>query len=158
MPDLPASHLVNQDLHLPESSSQRFYLKGSSWEFPGFENADTFVERLVRQNLLIKESVVDTALQGVPLRDVSVRSVQRRFTKVTGLSQSTIYQIERARLATMLLQEGVSILDTVEIAGYADQPHLTRSLKRYIGHTPAQLIPENFPPYLSYLFKTSVFG
>jgi AraC-like DNA-binding protein len=33
----------------------------------------------------------------------------------------------------------VSIGDVVYQAGYADQPHLTRSLKRFIGYTPAQL-------------------
>jgi hypothetical protein len=158
MPHLPASHLVDKDLHLPEATSKTFYLKGSAWQFPDFENADTFVERMVREELLVKESVVDTALQGVPLKDVSLRSVQRRFAKVTGLSHAAIHQIERARLATILLKEGVSILDTVEMAGYADQPHLTRSLKRYIGLTAAQLIPENGAPPLSYLFKTATFG
>jgi AraC-like DNA-binding protein len=40
----------------------------------------------------------------------------------------------------MLLEQGVSILDTVEQAGYFDQPHLTRSLKRYVGYTPAQIL------------------
>lgn len=48
-------------------------------------------------------------------------------------------QIERARYATTLLQQGLSIPDVVYDAGYFDQPHLTRSLKRYIGQTPAQL-------------------
>ena len=28
-------------------------------------------------------------------------------------------------------------------AGYADQPHLTRSLKRFIGQTPAQILRSN---------------
>ncbi len=37
----------------------------------------------------------------------------------------------------------MSILDTVERAGYFDQPHLTRSLKRFIGQTPAQIITRN---------------
>jgi hypothetical protein len=35
-----------------------------------------------------------------------------------------------------------SILDTVDLAGYADQPHLTGSLKRYMGQTPAQILRE----------------
>ncbi len=46
----------------------------------------------------------------------------------------------RARHARTLLQQGISILDTVEQAGYADQPHLTRSLKRFMGQTPAQIL------------------
>jgi hypothetical protein len=28
----------------------------------------------------------------------------------------------------------------VDAAGYYDQPHLTRSLKQWVGHTPAQII------------------
>jgi methylphosphotriester-DNA--protein-cysteine methyltransferase len=80
--------------------------------------------------------------------------VQRRFLQATGLTQGTVFQIERARYATTLLKQGVSILDSVELAGYADQPHLTRSLKRYIGQTPAQIISESRDKGLSFLFES----
>jgi AraC-like DNA-binding protein len=33
----------------------------------------------------------------------------------------------------------VSALDVARQAGYADQPHLTRSLKRFVGQTPSQI-------------------
>jgi AraC-like DNA-binding protein len=33
----------------------------------------------------------------------------------------------------------VSILDIVEIEGYADQAHLTRSIRRFLGVTPREL-------------------
>jgi methylphosphotriester-DNA--protein-cysteine methyltransferase len=56
------------------------------------------------------------------------------------LTQSYIRQVERAQRAAALLQQGVPIFDTVYEAGYFDQPHLTKSLKRAIGHTPAQII------------------
>jgi Transcriptional regulator containing an amidase domain and an AraC-type DNA-binding HTH domain len=96
---------------------------------------------------------VESALRGEPL-ELSTRSVQRRFLQATGLTQGSIRQIERARHATMLLQGGVSILDTVEQAGYSDQAHLTRSLKYLIGKTPAQIINKSEPEQLSLLFKT----
>jgi methylphosphotriester-DNA--protein-cysteine methyltransferase len=48
-------------------------------------------------------------------------------------------QIERAQQAAALLEQGVSLLDVVYQVGYADQPHMTRSLKRFIGQTPAQI-------------------
>ena len=70
---------------------------------------------------------------------MSLRAVQYRILRSTGLSQRTIRQIERARYATTLLKHGVSIFDTVYEAGYSDQPHLTRSLKHFIGHTPAEI-------------------
>ena len=35
-----------QDATLPEASSSSFWLHGSAWELPTFENADVFVDRL----------------------------------------------------------------------------------------------------------------
>jgi AraC-like DNA-binding protein len=153
MPQLPASGLVNSALNLPDGTSQFFRLDSTAWQFPNYENADTFVDRLVREGLLVRETVVDAALQG-QLNELSLRSVQRRFMRATGVTHRAVYQIERARHATILLKRGVSILDTVEALGYADQPHLTRSLKQLIGQTPAQIIDKSRPQQLSYLFKT----
>jgi methylphosphotriester-DNA--protein-cysteine methyltransferase len=65
-----------------------------------------------------------------------------------------IRQIERARYATVLLREGMSILDVVYEAGYFDQPQLTRSLKYFIGQTPTQIMQKNGPEQLSFLYKT----
>ena len=48
-----------------------------------------------------------------------------------------------ARYAVLLLQQGTSILETVHLAGYFDQPHLTRALKLWVGQTPLQLLREN---------------
>jgi AraC-like DNA-binding protein len=140
MPHLPAKNLLNRnDLTLPEATSQSVWLHGSSWEIPSFENADTFVDRLAREGLLAHEPLVEAVLQEQP-PDVSLRSVQRRFLHVTGLTHNTIQQIERARHALTLLERGVPILDTVFESGYFDQPHLTRSLKRFAGQTPAQIL------------------
>jgi AraC-like DNA-binding protein len=71
--------------------------------------------------------------------------VRHRFQRATGLSRNQIEQVERAQRAELLLRQGASILDTVEAVGYADQPHLTRSLKRWIGHTPAHLLRSSIP-------------
>ncbi len=139
MPHLPAAQLVDNDIHLPGATRHSFWLKGATWEVPDFENVDTFIARLMREELLVHDPVVDAALQN-QASTLSVRSVQRRFLRATGLTQGELYQIERAKQAALLLGRGVSILDTVDQAGYADQPHLTRSLKRFIGQTPAQLI------------------
>jgi AraC-like DNA-binding protein len=62
---------------------------------------------------------------------------------------------EGARYATHLLQQGASILDTVEQAGYYDQPHLTRSLTRLIGQTPAQIREKSRPEQMPFLYKTT---
>jgi len=139
MPALPARTLVDGEVNLPEATGKSFWLDGSAWEFPTFDNADAFVQRLVHLGLLVQEPIVEAALQG-RLKDLSLRSVQRRFLGATGLTHAAVRQIERARHAVSLLNRGVSILDTVDQAGYADQPHLTRSLKHFVGQTPAQIL------------------
>lgn len=139
LPSLPANELVNGGVHLADASRRTFCLQGSTWQFPNFENADTFVEQLIRQGLLARDPIVEAALQG-RLTDLSERSVQRRFRRVTGVTHGVMAQIERARYAQKLLEQGLSILDTVEQAGYYDQPHMTRALKFFIGQTPAQIL------------------
>jgi hypothetical protein len=150
---LPARDLVDRDVDLPDASGKSFWLNGSAWEFPNYENVDTFVGRLVREDLLDCDRIVESVLRGEP-QELSPRSVQRRVLQATGLTQSSIRQIERARHATMLLQQGISILDTVERAGYSDQAHLTRALKYLIGKTPSQIINKSEPEQMSLLFKT----
>jgi AraC-like DNA-binding protein len=152
MPLLPARNLRDrQDVTLPEVTSRSFWLNGSAWEYPDFENAEIFVKRLVNDGLIAADLSVDSVLQG-QRQELSVRSAQRHFLQATGVTHGTIRQIERARHATNLLKEGVSILDTVHKAGYYDQAHLTRSLKYLIGQTPGQIIRAE--EQLSFLYKT----
>jgi len=154
MPKLPIATLVDSSIDLPQATCNSFWLNGSVWEVPTFENTDVFVDRLVREGLLVHDSIVDTVLQG-EISKLSVRSTQRRFLQATGLTHTTVRQIERARYATTLLKQGISILDTVFEAGYFDQPHLTRSLKQYIGQTPAQIMDEDRKERLSLLYQTT---
>ncbi len=63
MPHLPLRNLVDGEMLLPEATSKSFWLNGCAWQFPDYENADTFVTRLVRESLLVREPVVDAALQ-----------------------------------------------------------------------------------------------
>lgn len=138
MPHLPTKTLLNSEIALPGATNRSFWLNSSAWEFPEFENVETFVERLVKQNILVRDPVIDSALQDHPA-DVAERTIRHRFLRATGLTQNHIRQHERALQAAALLQQGVSILDTVYEAGYYDQPHLTRALKHFIGHTPSQI-------------------
>ena len=139
MPHLPIKTLLDrQDATFPEASSNFFWLHGSAWELPTFENADVFVNRLIRQGILVRDPVVEAAIQG-HTPDMSVRSLQNRFLQATGLTHKTIQQIERARRAVSLLEQGTPIVDTAFELGYFDQAHLTNALKRFIGKTPAQI-------------------
>src|SRR5438876_10210510 len=83
LPHLPARNLVDATVTLPLATRNYFWLFGSAWLFPDYDNADTFVDWLVRDGLLVREPVVRGALQG-QLKDLSLRSVQRRFLQATG--------------------------------------------------------------------------
>ena len=72
------------------------------------------------------------------LTTTSTRSVQRHVAQATGLTESRIRKIVRARTAVEMLQRGVSILDVTHELGYADQAHLSRDLKHLTGYTPGQ--------------------
>lgn len=154
LPHLPARMLVDAEVHLPTVAHEAFWFSGCSWPFPDYANADTFVEWLVRRGLLVREPVVEAVVQGA-VQDRDPRTIQRRFLHATGLTQSAVRQIERARYATQLLQQGVSILDTVEYAGYFDQPHLTRSLRYFVGQTPAQIRAKIWSEQMPFLYKTT---
>jgi hypothetical protein len=135
---LPLSDYLNTEINLPGAGSQSFWLNGSAWQFPDYQNVETFVARLVRDDVLVRDPVVNGVLQGHPV-EMSSRTLRHRFLRATGLSHNRILQIKRARQAAALLQQGVSILDAVFELGYYDQPHLTRALKQWVGQTPAQI-------------------
>jgi hypothetical protein len=145
MPDLSPRRLVDSSVMLPLVSGNAFWLDGSAWELPAPGNADVFVDRLVRAGLLVHDPVVaaalhDDAVDGVDTEDgLSTRSVERRVARATGLTRGAIRQIRRAELAVELLSGGVPPLDVVCRAGYADQPHMSRSLARFTGQTPSQI-------------------
>lgn len=153
LPRHPASAILDRnDENLAAASSRTFWLDGHAWEYFDFENAETFVAWLARRGVIRRDGAVEAAVQGEP-HALSRRSAQRHFRHATGLTHSAFRQIERARLATRLLRQGVSILDTMHAAGYFDQAHLTRSLKHRIGLTPARLIGAG--QQLSFLYKTT---
>ncbi|MCC6168020.1 MAG: helix-turn-helix domain-containing protein [Caldilineaceae bacterium] len=144
MPHLPARAFLDTEAALPGAARQSFWLKSSTWQSPTYETVETFVDRLVRDEVLVRDPVVHAALQEQPPA-LSPRALRHRFLQATGLSQNHIGQVERAQRAAAFLRQGRSILDTVEEAGYFDQPHLTRALKRWVGHTPAQIARQGRP-------------
>ena len=153
MPALPVSRLLNgSDINLPGSMRSRFRLDGSAWEIPNFDNAEVFVDRLVRRGLLVRDAAVAAALAG-DADALNARTAQRHFLNATGMSQAAMRQIERARQATLLLRDGLPPGEAAAEAGYFDQAHLTRSLRRFVGLTPGGIVRNE--RQLSFLYKTA---
>jgi hypothetical protein len=138
MPNLQPGQLVDRAFTLPQATGTSFWLDRSAWELPGPGNADVFVHRLVRAGLLVHDPIASALSQG-GVEGLSTRAVERRVSRATGLTRGAIRQIRRAERAVELLSGGVAAGDAACQAGYADQPHLTRSLKRFVGQTPSQI-------------------
>jgi hypothetical protein len=152
LPQFPAERLNNSlGVNLPQTSSRTFLLDGRKWEFPSFDNAESFVARLVNQGLLSRDQEVSGAFHGESTR-LATRSPQRRFLKTTGMTHSELLKIERARFAVNSLRDGAPIADVVWQCGYYDHAHLTRSLRRLIGLSPTKIIAAD--AQLSFLYKT----
>lgn len=154
MPHLPVSGIVDGGVESVHATERSFVLAGEEWRLPSFDNAEQFVDELVRAGVLVRDPLVDEVVWGGGAR-VGSRSVQRRVAGATGLTQGAIRQIDRAREAAILIAAGVPALDVVHRLGYFDQPHLARALQRFIGRTATQLQNphENLDP-LSLLYKS----
>ncbi|WP_019586513.1 helix-turn-helix transcriptional regulator [Deinococcus apachensis] len=145
VPALPPAHLLDRHAVLSATGGS-FWLHDESLPIPDSQDADAFVDRLVRLGLLRCEPTVDLLLgQELPKRPTTLRTLQRRFLHATGLSSRSVLIIERARRAVALLQTGAAIPDVVHDLGYTDQPHLTRALRHLAGQTPARIVQEVWP-------------
>jgi AraC-like DNA-binding protein len=142
IPHMPTRNILDSEIILPNASSNSFWFKSEAWQVPNHENVETFVDWLVREEVLVYDPLVNAALQDELTDDMASRTIRHRFLRSTGLTQTQIRQFDRAQRAASALRRGVSILDTVYDVGYFDQPHLTRALKHWIGFTPAQLKPD----------------
>jgi hypothetical protein len=136
----PPSRLIDfQDAVLPTLSDGRILLDGRAWEMPAPHNLDVFFDRLERAGLIVYDPLIDNLRHDVAVPGMPERTVQSRFVRAVGVPRRTLQLIERARYAVQLLRAGTAIADVVSEAAYYDQPQLTRSLRRLIGHTPAEV-------------------
>jgi AraC-like DNA-binding protein len=71
---------------------------------------------------------------------VSERQLERRFVELVGYGPKTLQRVLRFQrfLARVALPD-VSLAGAAALAGYADQPHLSRETRRLAGLTPSRL-------------------
>lgn len=131
--------ILNNIIDLPVKDTT-FTLAGGIFTIQPYEKVELLVDEMEQKGILLADSHIAEALSLDT--KLSKRSLQRHFSSTAGLSEQTIQQIARARRAYYLLEQGTAINDVVHEMNYADQAHLTRSLKILAGQTPAKILSE----------------
>jgi len=138
MPAHSSKKLVDSFEMLPNADAEHFILSDLTFAFPTFDTAENLVEAMVAAGILVADPIVYAASRGVPQAS-SDRSKQRHYIQNTGLRPKDFAQIERAQEAVRQLQKGKSPGDVAADAGFADQPHLAKSLKKIMGVNPSNV-------------------
>jgi hypothetical protein len=104
---IPGELRDRNDVTLPDATRRSFWLNGSACDYPDFENADTFVDRLVRKGLLMRDPVVDTVLRGgadAPSENLAlVRRAQQFIKRYTLDVQRFFYS--RGKFGHVIVEE-----------------------------------------------------
>lgn len=70
---------------------------------------------------------------------VSPRTLHRGMVAWVGLTPKAFLRVERARIAANLLACGHEASGAAFVAGFADQPHMTRELRSAFGFSPREM-------------------
>lgn len=134
--------MLNRGIALPVTNNRTFQLGNDQFEIPSFDNAEALINKMVQAGLLVTNEVVEAVLQDRSVA-MSSRTLQRQFLRTTGMTHNYFRQITRANQAAKLLASGKSLPQVAYESGYADQSHMTRSLRHIIGRTPGEIVRDN---------------
>jgi helix-turn-helix protein len=153
---IPVGTIIDGFTPFPVTESGRIIIAGDDWEAPTYDNVEILVRRLRRAGLLARARLGD---EDHEVRErtgdgPSVRTLQRRYRAITGLSRTAVRQIDRANAAATMLRAGCGWQAVVDRLGYFDQAHLGRALRRYIGRTAGELQAGDQPASMSFLYKS----
>ncbi len=138
MPLMPGEVMLNEGVVLETFGRRDFWIGTEVREIPTFENADVFVERLLRDEIIESNEVVASVVEGHP-KAMSERTMQRHFLKTTGLTYKHYTLIQRAQQAMSLLRMGQKAADVAFALGYSDQAHMINSVRQIMGQTPGEI-------------------
>ena len=136
---------------VPHSLTDRLAAADSAED--AVEVLDGFVSELTREyepDTAVEQAVMMLRSHQIPhvpaLADaigISERQLRRRFTEAVGYGPKTLHSILRFQHALNLSRRSSSpagLADIAYRAGYADQAHFTREVRRLAGMTPTELI------------------
>src|SRR5690606_19430414 len=100
--------------------------------------------------LRLAHSLDRAARAGTPVREVaeahgmSERTLRRTSDRLFGYGPKTLASIHRFQHALRLMRTGTPAAEAAAGAGYVDQAHLTREVRRLTGTTPRELSADRF--------------
>lgn len=141
MRDIDKAAILGDMVQLPVRENM-VCLHGKDYAIPLYDGLEALTDQLIRDGCIEANAHILQSLKGSGA-GFSERSWQRHFKRVTGITKKQIKQLERSRYAFFLLQQGMSAAVAATEAGYADQAHMTRSLKLIRSETPAQIIAQH---------------
>lgn len=115
---------------------ESFFIGTDKYPIPRFDTLEDFCGELASDGI-----ISHTNRQFGKQAALSLRSEQRNHRQATGITRKQLQQIKRAERAVVLLEKGMKPGDVAVEVGYADQAHMTRSLKNLQGKTPARVKP-----------------
>ena len=139
MPLMPGEVMRDEGVMLEPFGPGGFWIGTDVREIPTFENADVFVDRLVRDGIIGSNELVASVVEGHP-KAMSERTMQRHFLRTTGLTYKHFTLVQRAQKAVAMLQMGRPAVDVALALGFSDQAHMINSLKAIMGQTPKEIV------------------
>ena len=156
---LPASELLNQQAEMRDlwSAAARSPF-ASVGELPTFRASRNALEAALLRHVLNAEpadATVTAAIRWVARRPgaridelsalagISSRQMQRRFSAAVGYGPKMFQSVLRFQRLLYLASNGfgwLSLADLAVRAGYADQSHMNREVRRFAGNSPGELL------------------
>lgn len=112
------------------------------------DGIDTWIRSIVpsrRASAAVDLLVTRTVEEAAARLGVTARQLHRILLADVGLSPKVYQQVVRLQHFVRAADAGVALWVASAVAGYADQPHLTREVRRFCGLTPAPLVLERRP-------------
>ena len=135
--NFPTQQMINSFRTLPTNSRGQFEFERTLLQFPGFENVEQLIEQMYDLGYLSGEVLNSQKLSG---QSMSPKSYSRFIKRNTGLSPYKLHQLQRMAEALRLLRQGMPAATVATELGFADQAHLIRAAKQFLGHTPKELL------------------
>lgn len=135
---LPARKLVNRSLTIWSSHRAQFWFNDAYWQFPDFDNAEILIDQFYDAGYIQHIFLDNIHMQTI--NTLSSRAYFRLVKRTTGLSPYQLYQLNRMHQAVRLLKLGMPATRVASELDFVDQAHFIHASKRFLGHTPKQLV------------------